>query len=507
MSLAAVLQNSQPWHVEQIDVFAGCRLLPAASIHCIVSSPPYLGLRDYGIPPRQWDDGLVCCYGLEPDVASYVRHTVELFAEFRRILRDDGVVWWNVGDSYENDSKWGGATGGMHAAALHGASNVGRGKKTTGLMDGSKLLIPLRIAIALADAGWIVRQDNVWHKKSPMPESIGGWRWVRCRVKVANRAVARMGATTGSGFSFRETELTKYIPCPGCPKCEAHAGWVLRKGSWRHTNGHEYIFQIVKQGGYFGDSEAAAEQTTGGSHSRGNGTHPKSNSTAEIAEDAEGLSASSAVKQNGSFSAAVREPVESRNPRSVWHLASESYKGAHFATFPSELARRCLVGSCSPGGICPHCGTQFAPRVSKERVATRPGNDSKVGRVSDDADSPYHVHNGAVVGNRDPQRHINVSRTEGYAPACDCLKTEPLKTEHLPPLVLEPFTGSGTTLQVARHMGFRSIGFEVNPDYIALAQLRIEQTPRCFLDKQQRQASRRGAKARRNGQAEFQFVT
>lgn len=99
-SIAAVLANEQPWHVENDDVFAGLAALPDRSIHAIVSSPPYLGLRDYGIHGRLWPDGLTCCYGLEPDVASYVRHTVMLFEEFRRVLRDDGQIWWNVGSSF-----------------------------------------------------------------------------------------------------------------------------------------------------------------------------------------------------------------------------------------------------------------------------------------------------------------------------------------------------------------------------------------------------------------------
>lgn len=100
------------------------RAMPARSVHCCITSPPYFGLRDYGV------DGQI---GLEQTPAEFVSRLVEVFREVRRVLRDDGTLWLNLGDSYANDGKWGGSSGGKHASALHGNTSIGRTKVRTGL--------------------------------------------------------------------------------------------------------------------------------------------------------------------------------------------------------------------------------------------------------------------------------------------------------------------------------------------------------------------------------------
>jgi DNA modification methylase len=151
-----------------VDIWTGdSRLvldfMPSQSVHCIVTSPPYFGLRDYGV------DGQM---GLEPTPAEFVDGLVSLFREARRVLRDDGTLWLNLGDSYANDGKWGGSTGGKAAKALHGQTGVGRSKKTTGLKPKDLIGIPWRVALALQEDGWYLRQDIIWHKPNPMPESV-----------------------------------------------------------------------------------------------------------------------------------------------------------------------------------------------------------------------------------------------------------------------------------------------------------------------------------------------
>lgn len=144
-----------------------CRTLLAAmdpqSINCCVTSPPYFGLRDYGV------DGQI---GLEQTPDEYVAEMVAVFREVRRVLRDDGTLWLNLGDSYANDGKWGGSSGGKHVSALHGKSGIGRGKVTTGLKPKDLIGIPWRVAFALQADGWYLRQDIIWHKPNPMPESV-----------------------------------------------------------------------------------------------------------------------------------------------------------------------------------------------------------------------------------------------------------------------------------------------------------------------------------------------
>lgn len=151
-----------------VDIRIGdCRTLLSAmepqSVHCCVTSPPYFGLRDYGV------EGQI---GLEQTPDEYVAEMVAVFREVRRVLRDDGTLWLNLGDSYSTDAKWGGSTGGKAAKALHGKDGGGRNKTHTGLPDKNLLGIPWRVAFALQADGWYLRQDIIWHKPNPMPESV-----------------------------------------------------------------------------------------------------------------------------------------------------------------------------------------------------------------------------------------------------------------------------------------------------------------------------------------------
>ena len=145
------------------DVLNRIKEIPDQTVQCVVTSPPYWGLRDYG------HDGQL---GLEPTPEAYVENMVAVFREVRRILKDDGVLWLNLGDSYANDGKWGGSSGGKHATALHGQTGIGRQRTTTGLKPKDLVGIPWRVAFALQADGWWLRQDIIWHKPNPMPESV-----------------------------------------------------------------------------------------------------------------------------------------------------------------------------------------------------------------------------------------------------------------------------------------------------------------------------------------------
>jgi DNA modification methylase len=146
-----------------IDVLAQ---LPEESVNCVVTSPPYWGLRKYqGEQVQDWNNGVKCAYGLEPTIALYVQHTVTILQAIRRVLRKDGVCWWNVGDSYG---------GGFESADnKYKASAVAwTGNRTTNLKPKDLCLIPSRVALAAQDSGWWVRSMIVWSKPNPMPESV-----------------------------------------------------------------------------------------------------------------------------------------------------------------------------------------------------------------------------------------------------------------------------------------------------------------------------------------------
>ena len=156
--------SANPWRIIVGDCIESMRTLPAESVHTCVTSPPYFGLRDYGAAGQ---------IGLESTPDEYVAKMVEVFREVRRVLRDDGTVWLNLGDSYANDGKWGGETGGKQAYLDDSnRKRVGRGKRTTGLKAKELVGIPWRVAFALRADGWYLRQDIIWSKPNPMPESV-----------------------------------------------------------------------------------------------------------------------------------------------------------------------------------------------------------------------------------------------------------------------------------------------------------------------------------------------
>jgi DNA modification methylase len=191
----------------QGDAAAVLRALPAGSVQTCITSPPYWNLRDYSA------EGQI---GMEPTPAEYVAAIVAVFDQVRRVLRDDGTLWLNLGDSYAADTKWGGSTAGKHAKGLHGCDFIGRNRTQTGLAGKNLVGIPWRVAFALQDAGWILRSDCIWSKPNPMPESVRD----------------------------------------------------------RPTRAHEYVFLLSKGPRYFFDQGAVMQPVTGGTHSRGDKKSP-----------------------------------------------------------------------------------------------------------------------------------------------------------------------------------------------------------------------------------------
>jgi DNA modification methylase len=139
--------------------------MPDQSVHCCVTSPPYFGLRDYGVGGQ---------IGLEQTPDEYVAEMVAVFREVRRVLRDDGTLWLNLGDSYAGSGRTGGGQQGARTGAM--SSPTGKGSwwspKGTGLKVKDRMLIPARTALALQADGWWVRDEIVWHKPNPMPSSV-----------------------------------------------------------------------------------------------------------------------------------------------------------------------------------------------------------------------------------------------------------------------------------------------------------------------------------------------
>lgn len=262
------------------DCIALMQKLPAQSVHCCVTSPPYFGLRDYGHAGQ---------IGLEKTPETYVAKLVGVFREVRRVLRDDGTLWLNLGDSYAGAgySKHKNTGGAMR-------KDGGKQKHMTGIGFKNKDLIgiPWRVAFALQADGWYLRQDLIWHKPNPMPESVRD----RC------------------------------------------------------TKAHEYIFLLSKSERYYFDLEAMKEPAIKGA----SGSFFNAGKTA--------------THQMGRSSDAERVDDGKRNRRSVWTVATSPYKGAHFATYPSDLIRPCVQAGCPAGGtvLDPFGGSGTTAQVALE---------------------------------------------------------------------------------------------------------------------------------------------
>jgi len=230
-----------------------------------VTSPPYFGLRDYG------HDGQI---GLEQTPEEYIKAMVEVFRCVRDVLADDGTLWVNIGDSYNNFRSQMGPGQAVHGRdKLNGKPDVKAKKRgVDGLKEKDLIGIPWMLAFALRANGWYLRQDIIWHKPNPMPESVRD----RC------------------------------------------------------TKAHEYVFLLSKSERYFFDSEAMKEPAVC-DRMRGPALHRD------------------AVSTNGNGGLSRREPQETRNRRSVWTVATRPYKGAHFATFPTELIEPCVLAGSKEG--------------------------------------------------------------------------------------------------------------------------------------------------------------
>jgi DNA modification methylase len=273
------------------DAVAGLKQLEAESVNCCVTSPPYYGLRDYGVAGQ---------IGLEPSPEGYISRMVEIFREVWRVLRDDGTLWLNMGDSYANDGKWGGKTGGKQAYLDdNNRKRVGREKSITGLPPKSLIGIPWMLAFALRADGWILRQDIIWAKPNPMPESVRD----RC------------------------------------------------------TKAHEYIFLLSKSPHYYFDAEAIREPAGDWHDSlfqdgKNLAIHPnvgkqaRSGNAARKYGDERG-------RPSSHLGASVPWEGNTRNKRDVWTISTKPFKEAHFATFPPELIKPCILAGCSEGGtVC-----------------------------------------------------------------------------------------------------------------------------------------------------------
>lgn len=269
----------------QGDCLEKLRELPDASVQCCVTSPPYWGLRDYGC------DGQ---FGLEKTPQEYVARMVEVFGEVRRALRDDGTLWLNLGDSYSGGGNYRGITSESTLSSKQSSNRGARGVcqelgsegKETGVASKNLVGIPWRVAFALQSDGWYLRSDIIWSKPNPMPESVTD----------------------------------------------------------RPTKAHEYIFLLSKRPRYYYDYEAIKEIAIEGCDL---GLLRGRNGVGEL----DGVAWHAPSILNRQLAGVDSRTAGSgfRNRRTVWTVATSPYPESHFATFPPDLIKPCILAGTKPG--------------------------------------------------------------------------------------------------------------------------------------------------------------
>lgn len=474
------------------DVRAMCRTLQPESVHCVVTSIPYLGLRVYGTAPQVWGGRPDCSHrwseplparrarwgdpdtlsdkqasnrgsaanvaaleastgrfcqdcgawvgelGSEPTVSLFVEHIVEVFREVRRVLRRDGVLWLNIGDSYctsaagntkplvDEDGAFQRLQGRQRAATGEDPLRRSVDWSADRIKSKDLCLVPYRLAIALQDDGWWVRADVIWEKPNPLPES------VKDRPVTKDKEYVLM--LTRSADYFYDTEAVRQ-PAAGANGSTPN-GWDTAPGA--HGTIHRASLPRA--------SKRAVGPTKKYDHAGRNSTDGRQKPHAGGREEYD----------------SERVLYATRHLRSVWKITPQPYKGAHFATFPEKLVELPILASTSERGCCAICGAPWRrlKEPTPEYAALFGSND---GADAERHEKGYRKHSPAVSADY---------RTTGWRPTCDCHPA--MAGEPVPCVVMDPFAGSGTTGAVAQRLGRDFIGIELNPEYLELARERIE---------------------------------
>lgn len=433
--------------IHQGDCRAVLATLEAGSVHTVVTSPPYWGLRDYGT--ASWEGGDADCdhsfradagattqragrsyqqghphrecrcgatrqdaqLGLEPTPEEYVANMVAVFREVRRVLRDDGTLWLNLGDCYgsgpgapsdKSTLRGNGHVGGgpkVHAVSAVGnrAARVISGNAMFDFKPKDLVGIPWLVALALRADGWYLRSDIIWAKPNPMPESVTD----------------------------------------------------------RPTKSHEYLFLLSKSERYWWDADAVREEASQPAGvARLTGQHKA---------DAGGFT----TNGHGPSTLGTNQGPSARNIRSVWTIATQPYPGAHFATFPPKLVEPCILAG-APDKACATCGAPWE-RVLGDKVPVAGRGSGNVERkiATNGERSRLDTHMGSSV-----PWNPSITPTTGWRPTC-----AHADAPTVPGVVLDPFGGSGTTAMVAQHLGRRAVLIELNPDYITQQLRRNQDVP------------------------------
>jgi len=376
--------------------------LPSDSVDCIVTSPPYWGLRNYNVAGQ---------IGMENSFSAWLSEMVVIFRELRRVLKPTGTCWLNCGDAYASTPN--GRSAAASKAAGDDRSFRDRPVSTVGEFAAKqRMMMPARLAIALQDDGWWVRDEIIWHKPNPMPSSVKD----------------------------------------------------------RTTPAHEMVYLLTKRARYYYDYVAVMEPIAVASEIRyAQPTISEQKGGAKQDQYENGFTGQRvrSRRPNEILADLAQNGQQMRQRRSVWTIATQPMREAHFATFPEALVEPMILAGTSHRGCCRQCGKPWERVVDRhdrgwdgsvygERAVAATGGVLSGGT----AKSTLGSSNGKMVGE---MIHL------GWRPTCNCPRGRPSR-----PVVLDPFGGSGTVGLVADRHQRDAILIELNPEYAEIARQRID---------------------------------
>ena len=499
------MKNMSKIKILKGDCLETLKKVKTNTVNTCVTSPPYWGLRDYNGEEKQ--------LGMEDTPEEFVENLVNVFKEVKRVLRDDGTVWLNLGDSYAGNS----SRASNNGRAGYGTEREGVFNKSgQGLKNKDLVGIPWRVAFALQTDGWYLRQDIIWHKPNPMPESVTD----RCtkaheyifllsksskyyydneaiKEDLADSSVVRL-----SQQSLFEQEGSDRVPFKTNGKMKAvysksHGKYATKENEAAHRQGihanrGENLVEVRNNLPKQKDLVSFLKKTTNAKKLAENTDIPLSKIEHWFRNDKSGFSYP--TKEDwfkvrefiddwskdfneidtglSSYELKTDEVLVSgkRNKRSVWTVTTKPFKGAHFATFPMDLIAPCVLAGC-PEKICLDCGEPYVREVESVSVKRNelPKDDSRY------RPKLYDGNYKDINGKGDAG--YNQSKDLGFKKQCDCETNETKGGT-----VLDPFGGSSTTGIFASANNRNSIMCELNAEYIEIAKNRINKDLGMFAN-------------------------
>ena len=489
---------------------------PADSVDLVVTSPPYWGLRDYGKETirvwggdpecdHEWNDytwkqhagrgdnvqkkakyselpsipdkivGASFCsecgawygsLGLEPHPQMFIDHLVEIFREVKRVLKPSGTFWLNLGDTYYGSGKGAGGDGSAKERYVPSENPVKQKIRSNWLQPKQKLMIPARVAIALQNDGWILRNSIVWHKPNAMPSSVkdrltNSYEHVFLFVKNnkpaywTDRFANNLSSVKPKQYYIHKETSEKRFDRP---RKTVDINWYNEDGAakfeyaWR---GHTYFFDldVIRKPHKTKPSGTSKKKQKYGGKFEGFGKESEKYASPR---------ARSERKSDKNYANLVEHHhdenfyhIKGKNPGDMWSISTKPFKGAHFAVFPPALIEPIIQAGC-PEWICRKCGKPRIRITETKSIPTRPGNKSKYGNPEED-----------IRGSIARERRVATHQTIGWSD-CGCGEG------WVGGIVLDPFCGSGTSCLTAKKFRRQWIGIEINSEYVEMAKERIE---------------------------------